>query len=609
MEKGNLSINSDNIFPIIKKWLYSDIEIFVRELVSNGSDAINKLNRLESMGETTLPEGEEFAVKVILDAAKKTITFSDNGIGMTADEIKKYINQIAFSGATEFVNKHKDKMEGSDIIGHFGLGFYSSFMVADKVEIHTLSYQDGAEPALWECDGGIEFQITEGSRGNRGTDIILHIGEDGAEFLTDYKLRSVLRKYCSFIPVDVYFENVASVEDEPKPINDKKPLWQRKPSDCTDEDYIKFYRDLFMDFNEPLFWIHLNMDHPFRLKGILYFPRLKHELEYVEGQVKLFSNQVFVADNIKEVIPEFLLLLKGVMDCPDLPLNVSRSFLQNDGVVEKMSGYIVRKVADKLTSLAHNNRDDYNKYWDDINQFIKYGVVREKDFYEKVRDAVLYKSTNGEYFTLPEYLVRNEKKIGKKVIFTNDAQLHGQYIKLFEAEGVDCVELTSRLDSPFTSHVEGNEDDLTFVRIDADPESILGAKTEDDTTYEELITTFKSNIEDDLAVEVQNFKTPDVPAMIFIDQESHKMSEFAKMYGISMDNMGADGGGKKKFVLNSANPLVKALLDKQVGDDDTAILCEHIWDMASLSHKHLDPQRMDKFIHRNVEILRKFLNK
>ena len=487
-------------------------------------------------------------------------------------------------------------------------GFYSAFMVADKVEINTLSYQDNAEPALWECDGGTEFQIKTGSRMQRGTDIILHIGNDGAEFLTDYKLRSVLRKYCNFMPVDIYFENVANIEDNPKPINDKKPLWQQKPSDCTDEDYIKFYRDLFMDFNEPLFWIHLNMDHPFRLKGILYFPRLKHELEYVEGQVKLFSNQVFVADNIKEVIPEFLLLLKGVMDCPDLPLNVSRSFLQNDGVVEKMSGYIIRKVADKLTNLAHNQRDEYNKYWDDINQFIKYGVVRENGFYEKVRDAILYKSTNGEYFTLAEYLVRNEKKIGKKVIFTNDAQLHGQYIKLFEVDNVDCVELTSRLDNPFISHVEGNEEGLTFVRIDADPESVLGTKTESDN-HEQLIATFKTNIEEDLVVEVQNFKTPDIPAMIFLDHESQKMSEFAKIYGISLDNMATDDGGKKKLVLNNTNPLVKALSDKQVDEGDANILCEHIWDMASLSHQHLNPQRMDRFIRRNVEILGKFIHK
>jgi len=382
-------------------------------------------------------------------------------------------------------------------------------------------------------------------------------------------------------------------------------LWQKNSKDITDEDYKKFYNQLFMDFNEPLFWIHLNMDYPFRLKGILYFPRLKHELEYVEGQVKLFSNQVFVADNIKEVIPEFLLLLKGVMDCPDLPLNVSRSFLQNDGYVEKMSGYIVKKVADKLTSLAANDRETYNKYWDDINQFIKYGIVRQDDFYAKAKDAVLYKTTKDEYLTLAEYLERNEEKLGKKVVYTDDAVLHGQYIRLFEEEGMDCIQLTSRLDVPFVSHIEVKEDGVTFTRIDAGTNEILGADAADGDDHETLVNLFKDCIEEELPIEVQSFKNEDVPAMIFISQEAHKMAEMSKMYGFSLPSTGAD----KKLVLNAANPLVKILREGNSAADDAKILCEHIWDLASLSHKHLDSARMDAFIKRNVLILQKFANK
>ena len=607
MEKGNLSINSDNILPIIKKWLYSDIEIFVRELVSNGSDAINKLDRLDRMGEIDLAD-EDFRVTVTLDSANKQIRFSDNGIGMDAEEIKKYINQIAFSGATDFINKYKDKAEaGGDIIGHFGLGFYSAFMVAHKVEIDTLSYKEGSEPALWSCDGGIEFEISKGTRTTRGTDIILHIGDDGAEFLNDYKLRQTLRKYCSFIPVDVYFTNAAAEDKDDAqsaPINNKTPLWTKKPSDCTDEEYKSFYSQLFNDFNEPLFWIHLNMDHPFRLKGILYFPRLKHELEYVEGQVKLFSNQVFVADNIKEVVPEFLLLLKGVMDCPDLPLNVSRSFLQNDGYVAKMSSYIVRKVADKLVSLASDDRDAYSKYWDDISQFVKYGVVRQDDFYTKSRDAVLYKNTKGEYFTLQEYLDRNESKIGKKLIYTDDLTLHGQYVRLFEDEGVDCVLLNSRLDVPFMAHVERIEEGVSFMRIDADASTILLSTQDDLGENEGVVALFNDIVGEDIGVEVQGFKNPDTPAMIFISEEQHRMNEMSKLYGFSLPGLAGEVG--KKLILNSNNTLVKSLKTNDVSDDDAKILAEHIWDLSCLSHEHLDPARMEKFIKRNVIILKKF---
>jgi len=605
MEKGNLSINSENILPIIKKWLYSDVDIFVRELISNAADAIVKLTRLDSLGEANLPPDEDFAIHVVLDKEGRTIKFIDNGVGMTAEEIKRYINQIAFSGAEDFVNKYKDKMEADgEIIGHFGLGFYSSFMAADRVTINTLSYTEGAAPAFWSCDGGIDYEISEGTRSERGTEITLHIGEDGEEFLEDYALRSVMKKYCGFIPVNIYFENAASKsEEKPEPINDKSPLWLKKAGDCTDEEYKKFYHQVFMDFSEPLFWIHLNMDYPFRLKGILYFPRLKHELESIEGQVKLYSNQVFVADNIKEVIPEFLLLLKGVMDCPDLPLNVSRSFLQNDGYVEKLSGYIVRKVADKLTSLAKNDRGNYNKYWDDINQFIKYGCVRENDFYEKCKEAVLYKSTKGEYFTLAEYLERNEEKIGKKLVYTNDIEKQSQYIRLFAEQDVDCMVLSTRLDVPFTTHIEALEEGLRFSRIDSELSEIVKAE-EDSGSHKELISLFKENIgEKKLDVEVQNFKNSTIPAMIFLSEESRRAEEMGKMYGISF----GDNKNTEKLVLNGANELVKILEEGSLDEADSKVLCEHIWDLAALSHGQLSPERMERFVERSGVILREFV--
>ena len=611
-EKGNLSINSENILPIIKKWLYSDADIFVRELVSNAADAITKLNRLDNLGEANLAEDEAFAIKIVLDKDARTIKFIDNGVGMTADEIKKYINQIAFSGATDFVNRYKEKMDAEgEIIGHFGLGFYSAFMVADKVEIDSLSYRADADAAHWLCEGGIEFEISAGSRSERGTTVTLHISDDGEEFLDDYTLRRIVKKYCGFIPVEIYFENAAAKAHDKDPMNDKNPLWLKKASEVTDEEYKKFYHQVFMDFNEPLFWIHLNMDYPFRLKGILYFPRLKHELESIEGQVKLFSNQVFVADNIKEVIPEFLLLLKGVMDCPDLPLNVSRSFLQNDGYVEKLSGYIVRKVADKLVSLSTNNRDEYNKYWDDINQFIKYGCVREADFYEKCRDAVLYKSTKGEYFTLGEYIERNEPKIGKKIVYANSAKRQSQYIRMFEEQGVDVILLTTRLDAPFTTHIEAMEEGVSFARIDSELSEIMkGEEAEKKETKEEkdrkksLVTKFKEAIgSKSLTVEVQDFKNEAIPAMIFLSEESRRVQEMGRIYGMKI----GDGKTDEKLVLNGANELVKLLADDNLDGEDAKVICEHIWDMASLSHGHLSPERMEKFIERNFLILREFV--
>ena len=607
MEKGNLSINSENILPIIKKWLYSDADIFVRELVSNASDAITKLVRLDALGETILPDDEEFFIKVVLDKEAKTIKFIDNGIGMTADEIKQYINQIAFSGAVDFIAKYNEeaKTDENGIIGHFGLGFYSAFMVADSVEIESLSHKRGAAAAHWCCDGGIEFEMSESGRTQRGTEITLHINEDGAEFLNDYTLRNTLKKYCGFIPVDIFFENAAAKDDKNEPINDKNPLWLKRANTCTDEEYKKFYHQVFTDFNEPLFWIHLNMDYPFRLKGILYFPRLKHELEAIEGQVKLFSGQVFVADNIKEVIPEFLLLLKGVIDCPDLPLNVSRSFLQNDGYVEKLSGYIVKKVADKLTSLAANDREEYNKYWDDINQFIKYGCVRENDFYDKCKDAVLYKTVSGAHYTLAEYLARNEDKIGKKVVFASDAKVQGQYIRLIEEQGVDCVLLESRLDSPFASHVEAKEEGLLFTRADSELNEIMH-ESADTTDYTDLIALFKNNLgEINSEIEVQNFKNNSVAAMLFLSEESRRAQEISALYGINFD----DGKSKEKLVLNGTNTLVKSLSTGEIADDEAKILCAHIWDMAALSYGGLEPERMEKFLERSNLILSRFVGK
>ena len=615
-EKGNLSINSENILPIIKKWLYSDADIFVRELVSNAADAITKLNRLDGLGEAQLTEEdiENFCIKIVLDKDARTIKFIDNGVGMTADEIKKYINQIAFSGATDFVNRYKEKLDAEgEIIGHFGLGFYSAFMVADKVEIDSLSYREAEQPAHWLCEGGIEFEISAGTRSERGTTITLHINDEGEEFLDDYTLRRIVKKYCGFIPVDIFFENAAAKSNDKDAMNNKNPLWLKKASEVTDEEYKKFYHQVFSDFNEPLFWIHLNMDYPFRLKGILYFPRLKHELESIEGQVKLFSNQVFVADNIKEVIPEFLLLLKGVMDCPDLPLNVSRSFLQNDGYVEKLSGYIVRKVADKLVSLSQNDRAEYNKYWDDINQFIKYGCVREPDFYEKCRDAVLYKSTKGGYFTLPEYIEANEAKIGKKIVYASSAKRQSQYIRMFEEQGVDVILLTTRLDAPFTTHIEAFEEGISFARIDSELSEVMKSEAEEKDkkeTKEEkdrkkgIIAKFKEAIGvKGMTVEVQTFKTESIPAMIFMSEESRRVQEMGKIYGMKI----GDGKAQEKLVLNDANELVGLLTGDSLDADDAKILCEHIWDMASLSHGGITPERMEKFIERNALILREYM--
>jgi molecular chaperone HtpG len=618
-ETGNLSIHSENIFPIIKKWLYSDSDIFIRELVSNSSDAILKLKKLVTLGEATVPENTEYEIEVILDEKNKTIKVSDNGIGMTADEVKKYINQIAFSGAEDFLKKYKDKMDKDQIIGHFGLGFYSAFMVADKVQIDTLSYQENASPVRWICAGGTEYEMEESDRNTRGTTVTLYIGDNGKEFLNEFKLREILEKYCAFMPVPIYFEkaehkkkkNEEDKKEERKPINDTKPLWLKKPNDCTEEEYKDFYKKVFMDFNEPLFWIHLNMDYPFNLKGILYFPKLRNEFETIEGKIKLYNNQVFVADNIKEVIPEFLLLLKGAIDCPDLPLNVSRSFLQNDAYVKKISNYIAKKVADKLVSLYKSKKEDYIKYWDDIHPFVKFGAIKEEKFYDKVKDTILYKSINGNYLTLKEYLEKNESNHKNKVFYVTDERQQAQYIKLFKDNNMDAVILNSTIDAPFMSHIEMRESDIKFYRIDADLSENL-KKDEDNKGDEKakdfaqkLEKIFKDNLnKPDLKVQVESLKSEDISAMILLSEETRRLEEMSKMFGgLEMPGLFTK---EQTLVLNKNNQLIQMIYDKSEDENEKEllnILCNQIYDLALLSHQTLEAEAMTQFIERTNKIM------
>ena len=605
MEKGNLSINSENILPIIKKWLYSDADIFLRELVSNGCDAISKLKKLRSMGEADYPDDEDFRVTVRLNKPEGTIEIIDNGIGMTADEIKEYIAQIAFSGASDFIAKYQDKYEdGNDIIGHFGLGFYSAFMVADTVDIDSLSYQKDVKAAKWSCDGGIEYEMGESDRLQRGTTITLHIGEDSKEFLDPWKLKEIIHKYCEFMPVNIYFEDAEQKEkdenEEEKPLNDTNPLWLKKPSECTDEEYKDFYHKVFSDFNDPLFWIHLNMDYPFRLKGILYFPKLKHELESIEGQVKLFNNQVFIADNLKEVIPEFLLLLKGTIDCPDLPLNVSRSFLQNDGYVTKMSKYITKKVADKLNSIFKKDRENYEKYWEDISQFIKYGCMREHDFYEKVKGSLLFKTTDGKYETLTEYTDNNKDKFENKVFYVDNEKQQAQYIKLFKDNGMEAVVLDTKLDVPYINFLEAYSGGVKFARIDSDISSILKDDENVDIDTEKLESLFKSALnKDDLKVKVESLKTADVSAIIELSEQSRRMAEMSKMYGMSSVNMPTD----ETLVLNGKNSVVKLLVNMTDNKEVSDMLCNQIYDLAVMSNQPLSQEQMTRFVERSNKIM------
>jgi molecular chaperone HtpG len=620
-QSGTISINTENIFPIIKKWLYSEKDIFVRELVSNGSDAISKLKKLSTIGEAKVNSDEKYYIKVIVDGEKKTIQIIDNGLGMTSEEVNKYINQIAFSGAKDFVEKYKDKADDSQIIGHFGLGFYSAFMVSDKVQIDTLSYQEGAQAVKWVSDGGTEFEMDKSNRTERGTTITLFIAEDSKEFLETYKVREILVKYFSFLPYELYLEDANEKKsekdkeedkiEETKPLNDTSPLWLKNPKDCTDEEYKDFYRKVFFDFNEPLFWIHLNMDYPFNLKGILYFPKLKHEFDTMEGQIKLFYNQVFVADNIKEVIPEFLMLLKGTLDCPDLPLNVSRSFLQNDGYVTKISTHITKKVADKLTSLFEKEREVFNKYWDDINPFVKFGCIKEKKFYDRVKDIIIFKTTNDEYVTLKEYLERNKEKHENKVFYITDERQQAQYIKLFKEQGMEAVNLSTMIDNHFIQFLEMEEKDVKFLRIDSDISDSL--KNIDDNKDDEAVKELSEGLEkifkeslnnENLKLQVEALKAESVPAMVLLSEQSRRMQEMAKNYGGF--NFGGMYENEETLVLNRNNSLIRSLIslkDKEDRKEDVQLICEHVYDLALMSHKHLEPDAMNKFIERSNKIL------
>ena len=691
---GNLSINSENIFPIIKKWLYSDHDIFYRELISNGCDAITKLKKLDVIGEYSLPEGYEPKVEVRVNATDKTIKVIDNGIGMTADEVEEYINQIAFSGATDFLEKYKDKSSEDQIIGHFGLGFYSAFMVADEVQIDTLSYKEGAAPVHWSCDGGTEFDMTDGNKTTVGTEITLFLNEDCLEFANEYRAREVLEKYCSFMPTEIFLINenaepqyetilpeektdkdvvVETIIEEakteekenengekeivevsprteklkilkrPVPINDIHPLWTKHPNECTEEEYKKFYRTVFNDYKEPLFWIHLNMDYPFNLKGILYFPKINTEYDSIEGTIKLYNNQVFIADNIKEVIPEFLMLLKGVIDCPDLPLNVSRSALQNDGFVKKISDYISKKVADKLTGMCKTDRESYEKYWDDISPFIKFGCLKDEKFCDKMTDYILFKDLNGKYLTLKDLvpeekaeekaesedvdIVENadetaaedkaeETKAGEEsdeekepekttIFYVTDEVQQSQYINMFTEEGKDAVILKHNIDSPFISHLEMKNEKIKFQRIDADltedfvEESDAEALKETTDSLTEIFRKALGN--DKLEVKVEKMKNENISSMITLSEESRRMQDMMKMYsmGGSFDP-GMFGG--QTLVLNANNKLVQYILEHKDAEN-VNLFCEQLYDLALISNQPLAPEAMTKFIARSNEIM------
>lgn len=643
LKQGSISIDTENIFPIIKKWLYSDKDIFIRELISNGCDAVSKHKRLVSLGETA-GDDKPYKITVAVSKKNKTLSFSDNGIGMTADEIDKYINQVAFSGAEDFFNKYKDKMEESnDIIGHFGLGFYSAFMVSSNVEIDTLSFATGAKPIRWQSADGMQFEITEdGTRTERGTTITLTLAEDSEEFLDEYHLRSIIKKYCSFLPVEIYVENTDKLEEEakkkveeaakkaeegadnetseeepkeeikPVPLNDTNPLWLKSPKDCTDEEYIKFYQQVFNVFDEPLLWIHLNVDYPFNLKGILYFPKLKNEFELVEGKVKLYNNQVFVADNIKEVIPEFLLLLKGVIDCPDLPLNVSRSFLQNDRDVSKISKHIVKKVADKLKSLCKNEREKYESFWDDIQVFIKYGCLKDEGFYDKIKEYILYKDLDGKYITLKDYLEYAKDKHENKVFYVVDKEQQSQYIKLFKEYDLNAVILDCTIDNNFITFLEYKESGVRFKRIDSDLSDVLKDKDEekDEKADEEIVNFFKEKIGDRVQkYSVESLKKEDTPAVILISEESRRMMEMQSRFA-GLD-YGFDLKEEKTLVINDRNPLIKKVLSLR--DDETKkeavdVICNQIVDLALLANKELGAEELDLFIKRSNELMSKVIS-
>ena len=640
-EKGTISIDTENIFPIIKKWLYSDKDIFIRELISNGCDAVSKLKRLISLGEAK-EVSESFKITVTVDKENKTLTFTDNGIGMTEEEVKKYINQVAFSGAADFMEKYKEKMDqGNDIIGHFGLGFYSAFMVSKRVKIDTLSYKEGAEAVRWICDGGTEYEISPSdSKKERGTTITLYIDEESEEFLNGYKVRGIVEKYCSFLPTEIYFVDVEeekrkaeekakkeeeikkkkeageevkeeeNVIDVPQAINDTNPLWLKKPSECTDEEYKDFYRKVFNCYDEPLFWIHLNVDYPFNLKGILYFPKLKNEFELVEGQVKLFNNQVFVADNIKEVIPEFLLLLKGVIDCPDLPLNVSRSFLQNDREVAKISKHIVKKVADKLNSIFNKDREQYNKFWDDIQLFIKYGCLRDEGFYDKIKDSIVFKTINDEYVTLKDYLEKAKDTHENKVFYVSDIEKQSQYIKLFKEYGIDAVILSTPIDNNFMSFLEYKDQNVKFTRVDSDISDLLKDKNENEEEKKEenekIIKVFKDVIGEKMKdYSVESLKNESTPAMVLTSEYSRRMAEMQKQFGGNM-MAGMSFPQERTLVINDKNAIVKKLLslaDDESKKDKVSLIVNQIVDLALIGNKELNAEELDTFIKRTNDLM------
>ena len=657
---GALSINSDNIFPIIKKWLYSDHDIFYRELISNGCDAITKLKKLEMMGEWEKPEDLEFQIQVTVNPEDKTIIIEDNGMGMTEEEMDEYINQIAFSGAQDFLNKYKDKANEDQIIGHFGLGFYSAFMVADKVTIDSLSYRTDAKPVHWESEGGTEFDMKDGDKETVGTKITLYLNEDSTEFANEYRAREVIEKYCSFMPVPIFLNNAkaepeyetiekdelnekdtivetiveeAKTEEKenedgtketvevspakekykilkrPVSLSDVNPLWNKHPNECTEEEYKAFYRKVFMDFKEPLFWIHLNMDYPFNLKGILYFPKINMEYESIEGTIKLYNNQVFIADNIKEVIPEFLMLLKGVIDCPDLPLNVSRSALQNDGFVKKISDYITKKVADKLSGMCKTDRENYEKYWDDISPFIKFGCLRDEKFAEKMDEYIIFKDLDGKYLTLKDYLEAAKDKHENKVFYVTDEKEQSQYINMFREEKLNAVILTHNIDNPFITHEEQKHENVKFLRIDADVNEIFKeeVKEEDKETLENqaktLTETFRKALGNDkLEVKVEKLKNESVSSMITVAEETRRMQEMMKMYNMYGMDPSMFGGTGEVLVLNANNSLVKYVLEHADGEK-TPVICEQLYDLALLSHGTLSPERMTKFIARSNQIM------
>ncbi|RHO30032.1 molecular chaperone HtpG [Roseburia sp. AM16-25] len=685
-KRGSLSITSENIFPVIKKWLYSDHDIFYRELISNGCDAITKLKKLDMMGEYELPEDYKAKIQVIVSPEDKTLTFIDNGLGMTAEEVEEYINQIAFSGATDFLEKYKDKASEEQIIGHFGLGFYSAFMVADEVHIDTLSYKESAKAVHWECDGGTEFEMGDGDKTEVGTKITLFLNEDCLEFANEYRAREVIEKYCSFMPTEIYlskkdapeeYETIdvadkrdtdtvieeihtdAKMEEKekedgskemvevepakdqlkivkrPVPLNDTNPLWTKNPSECTDEDYIAFYRKVFMDYKEPLFWIHLNMDYPFNLKGILYFPKINTEYDSIEGTIKLYNNQVFIADNIKEVIPEFLMLLKGVIDCPDLPLNVSRSALQNDGFVTKISEYITKKVADKLIGMCKTDKENYEKYWDDISPFIKFGCLKDNKFCDKMNDYILFKDIDGKYTTLPELLVAEEKTEEKAtdengetvdveevkedagaaegepedkrktIFYVTDMQQQSQYINLFREQGMNAVVLDHTIDNSFITQLEQRNQDYKFLRIDADlTENLVEEASEEDlkAAQDALSALFKKACgKDNLTVKVEKFKNKDISSMLTVSEESRRMQEMMKMYNMyGMDP--SMFGGDETLVLNVDNDLVKYMFEHADGEN-VEMFAQQLYDLACLANKPLAPEAMTAFVARSNKIM------